>query len=215
VPQPAVPQPAVPQPAVPQPAVPQPAARVSIQLPQARQSGGLPLMDVLAKPTASLDLGSSRFSMQHLSNLLWAGSGAPRTGDASIPAVPVVRTADVYVLLKAGAFLYDPASHSLQPVVAQDIRGLCGLQDPRWRAPVTLVYVLDLTKSAQPGVTPRELSAAMTAGTMAQNVSLYCASEGLSASERPVANPRVLGRRLRLRSDQRIVAAQVVGYQQK
>jgi len=173
-------------------------------------------MDVLAKPAASLDLGSSRFSMQHLSNLLWAGSGAPRpSADASAPPVPVVRTADVYVLLKAGAFLYEPASHSLRPIVAQDIRGLVGLQDPRWRAPVTLVYVLDPTKGAPPGAAPRELSAAMTAGTMAQNVSLYCASEGLSASERPVTNPRVLGRRLRLRSDQRIVAAQVVGYPQR
>ena len=173
-------------------------------------------MDVLAKPAASLDLGSSRFSMQHLSNLLWAGSGAPRpSADASAPPAPVVRTADVYVLLKAGAFLYDPSSHSLRPIVAQDIRGLVGLQDPRWRAPVTLVYVLDPTKGAPPGAAPRELSAAMTAGTMAQNVSLYCASEGLSASERPVTNPRVLGRRLRLRSDQRIVAAQVVGYPQR
>jgi hypothetical protein len=100
-------------------------------------------------------------------------------------------------------------------IVAQDIRGLCGLQDPRWRAPVTLVYVVDLTKSARPSALEKELSAAMDAGTMAQNVSLYCASENLSASERPVANTRILGRRLRLRSDQRIVAAQVIGYPQK
>jgi len=188
----------------------------TIDLPAPRQSGGLPLMEALSKPSTPLDLGSGRLSMQHLSNILWAGSGGGRAkADASSAGAPAPRSTEIYVLLKAGAFVYEPASHALKQIAAQDIRGLCGLSDPRWQAPVTLVYVVDLAKSARPGAGEKELGAAMDAGVMAQNVSLYCASEGLSAAERSVSNPRVLARRLRLRPDQRIAAAQVVGYQQQ
>jgi hypothetical protein len=188
----------------------------TIELPAARQSGGLPLMEALSKPATPLDLGSGRLSMQHLSNLLWAGSGGGRAkADATNAGPASSRATEIYVLLKAGAFVYDPTSHALKQIAAQDIRGLCGLSDPRWQAPVTLVYVVDMAKSARPGASEKDLSAAMDAGLMAQNVSLYCASEGLSAAERSLSNPRALGRRLRLRPDQRIAAAQVVGYQQQ
>ena len=188
----------------------------TIDLPAPRQSGGLPFMEVLSKPATAVDLGSGRLSMQHLSNLLWAGSGGGRArAETSSGGGTVLRTTDIYVLLKAGAFVYEPGSHTLKQIAAQDIRGLCGLTDPRWQAPVTLVYVVDLAKSARPGISEKELSAAMDAGVMTQNVSLYCASENLSAGERTVANPRALGRRLRLRPDQRIAAAQVIGYQQQ
>jgi hypothetical protein len=198
----------------PQAALPTPPVKPrTIDLPAPRQSGGLPLMEALAKPAADLDLDGSRLSMQHLSNLLWAGSGAGRSKGE--PPTTLPHATEVYVLLKVGAFVYDATAHSLRQIVAQDIRGLCGLQDPRWRAPVTLVYVADLAKATRPTVAARELNAAMDAGSMVQSVSLYCASESLSASERSVANPRALGRRLRLRADQRIVGAQVVGYQQK
>jgi hypothetical protein len=194
----------------------QAAAPKTIALPSPRQSGGKPLMEVLAQPATLPDLAGGRFSMQTLADLLWAGAGSARA--ASDPATPggaIAHATDVFVLLKAGAFAYDPVLHSLRQVVAQDIRGLCGMQDPRWQAPVTLIYVVDLARSTRPGVTERELTAAMDAGAMAQSVTLYCASEGLSASERPILNRRSLARRLGLRSDQRIVAAQVVGYQQK
>jgi Nitroreductase family len=188
----------------------------TVHLPVPRQSGGLPLMEVLAKPATPVDLGSGRLSMQHLSNLLWAGASVARPKDPAAAADRSVPNAtDIFVLLKAGAFAYDPASHRLQQIVAQDIRGLCGMQDPRWQAPVTLVYVVDLAKSARRVVAERDLGAALDAGVMAQNVALYCASESLSAGERTIANPRALGRRLRLRPDQRVVAAQVVGYQQQ
>jgi hypothetical protein len=188
----------------------------TIDLPAPRQSGGLPLMEVLSKPAAAVDLGSGRLSMQHLSNLLWAGSGGGRARtETSSAGGAVLRTTDIYVLLKAGAFVYDPGAHTLKQIAAQDIRGLCGLADPRWQAPVTLVYVVDLAKSTRPGISEKELSAAMDAGVMTQNVSLYCASESLSAAERAITSPRALGRRLRLRPDQRIAAAQVIGYQQQ
>lgn len=154
----------------------------TIDLPAPRQSGGLPLMEVLSKPATAVDLGNGRLSMQHLSNLLWAGSGGGRAR-AETPSAggAVLRTTDIYVLLKAGAFVYDPASHTLKQIAAQDIRGLCGLTDPRWQAPVTLVYVVDLSKSTRPGISEKELSVAMDAGVMAQNVSLYCASESLGS----------------------------------
>jgi hypothetical protein len=187
----------------------------TIGLPAPRQSGGPPLMEVLSKPATPVDLGSGRLSMQQLSNLLWAASGGGRArAETSNAEGAVLRTTDIYVLLKAGAFLYDSASHTLKQVAAQDIRGLCGLQDPRWQAPLTLVYVVDLAKRARPGASAKEISAAMDSGVMAQNVSLYCASDGLSAAERTVTNPRALSRRLLLRPNQRITAAQVVGLQQ-
>ena len=175
-------------------------------------------MDVLAQPAAPLDLGGGRLSMQHLANVLWASAGRGRTqldADTAAPHPAAPRPTDVYVLLRAGAFLYDATAHRLKQVVEQDIRGLSGPQDPTWRAPVTLVYVITVDLTSRVATTERDLGAAVGVGTIAQNVSLYCASEGLTSTDRPLTNRRALGRRLQLRADQRVVAAQAIGPRQK
>jgi hypothetical protein len=54
----------------------------------------------------------------------------------------------------------------------------------------------------------------MDACAVAQNLTLYGASEGRSASEPTTTHRRSLARRQGLRSDQQIVAVQFVGFQQ-
>jgi hypothetical protein len=193
--------------------IPTPTPRM-VDLPAAHPTGGAPLMEVLAQPTAALDLGGGRVSMQHLANLLWAGYGPARAPEPAEPGAPnpaSARPIEVYVLLRAGAFLHDPAGQHLKQVVEQDIRGLSGPQDPAWRAPVTLVYVVSVDPASRLTGAERDLSAAVGVGMMVQNVALYCASEGLAAIDRPLTNRRALARRLRLRTDQRVIAAQAIG----
>jgi nitroreductase len=80
---------------------------------------------------------------------------------------------------------------------------------------VNLVYVADLSRMA--GATPedRDRYAASDAAFISQNVYLWCAATGLSTVVRGSVNRAVLGKALELRSDQRIVLAQTVGYPKK
>jgi len=79
-------------------------------------------------------------------------------------------------------------------------------------APVNLVYVADLARME--GATERDqvfYSAADT-GFIAQNVYLYCASEGLATVVRGSVTRPALKKALSLRPDQEIILAQSVGY---
>jgi len=118
------------------------------------------------------------------------------------------------VLLKKGAYVYDAKASRLTQVLAEDIRALGGTQDFVKDAPVTLVYVADYAKMGKGGL-EKEATASIDAGFIAQNVYLYCASEGLATGVRLWVDQDALGKRLGLRPDQHIIAAQSVGYPKK
>ena len=50
------------------------------------------------------------------------------------------------------------------------------------------------------------------AGFIAQNVYLYCASQGLAVVVRRMVDREILAKELRLRPDQKIILCQTVGY---
>jgi nitroreductase len=61
-------------------------------------------------------------------------------------------------------------------------------------------------------VEDRTFYLAADAGFIAQNVYLFCASEGLACVVRGLIDRKALAAAMRLRPDQRIVLAQTVGY---
>jgi len=56
------------------------------------------------------------------------------------------------------------------------------------------------------------MDVAADTGFIAENVYLFCASEGLATVVRGSIDRRALSSAMRLRSDQRIILAQTVGY---
>ena len=184
----------------------------SIQLPPPQKTGGMPLMEALAKRSTSRAFATNELSSQQISSLLWAAFGINRPdGKRTAPSAMNFQETDIYVLLKSGASVYSAASNQLNQVVAEDIRALGGIQAFVKDAPVTLVFVADLAKSGGNNEGNRNF-ASIDVGYISQNVYLFCASEGLATGARALVDQKALGEKLKLRPDQLIVLAQSVGY---
>ena len=179
-----------------------------IDLPAPQKSGGMPVMDALAKRATARAFDSRELSVQQLANLCWSGFGVNRSdGKRTAPSANNKQEIEIYVLLKQGAYVYDAAQNRLQPVVAEDVRALV-----RSQAPVTLLYVADLEKRGSGTRESRRQVACIDSGFISENVYLYCASEGLATGYRGGFDGTALRPKLALRADQEIVAVQPVGY---
>jgi nitroreductase len=83
---------------------------------------------------------------------------------------------------------------------------------------VNLIYVSDYAKM---GAQPDEIKILMPmlsgahAGLIAENIYLYCATEGLATVLRALIDRPALSKAMKLRPDQKITMAQSVGYPKK
>jgi len=178
---------------------------------------GKPLMQVLTDSSSSRSFSTEKLSVQELSNLLWAAFGVNRTdmGKRTAPSALNWQEIDIYVATADGLFLYDAKKHMLNPILSQDVRALTGRQDFVKDAPVNLVYVADFSRMGKAAKDDKELYSATDTGFISQNVYLYCASEGLATVVRGSIDRQALAKVMKLRSDQKIILAQSVGYPKK
>jgi len=185
-----------------------------IELPKPRTEGGMPLMEALTARETSRSFSSKELPEQVLSDLLWAACGVnrPDSGKRTAPSARNWQEIDVYVAMAEGVYLYDAKAHRLEPVLAEDLRAMTGTQGFVKDAPVNLVYVADLARMTGASDTDRVFYSAADTGFIAQNVYLYCASEGLATVVRGSVTRPALKKALSLRSDQEIILAQSVGY---
>ncbi len=184
-----------------------------IQLLPPDTTGGRPLMQVLRDRHSTREYGSDTLTLPVLSNLLWAAWGVnrPESGKRTAPSAMDKREIDLYVATAHGLYLYDPAKHLLQAAAAGDIREKTGVQDFVKSVPVNLVYVADYARMS--GSDSAKVSYSFAdAALIAENVYLFCASEGLGTVVRGLVNRAVLAPAMKLRPDQHIVLAQSVGY---
>jgi SagB-type dehydrogenase family enzyme len=179
--------------------------------------GGRPLMQVLKDRSTSRAFSSEKLPAQVLSNLLWAAFGVnrPDSGKRTAPSAVNWQEIDIYVATADGLYVYGAKAHRLNPVLGEDIRAATGLQPFVKEAPVNLVYVADLAKTGMVSVEDRDLYTAADTGFIAQNVYLFCASEGLATVVRGSVDRAALAKLMKLRPDQRITLAQTVGYPKK
>ena len=185
-----------------------------VPLPPPQTSGGRPLMQVLMDRHTSREFSSQKLPPQVLSNLLWAAFGVnrPDSGMRTAPSAMNWQEIDIYVATQDGLYVYDAKANALNPVLAQDVRGATGQQPFVKEAPVNLVYVADLAKTGRAGGEDQILYTAADTGFIAQNVYLFCASEGLAAVVRGSVDRAALAKLIKLRTDQKIILAQTVGY---
>jgi SagB-type dehydrogenase family enzyme len=186
----------------------------AIKLPPPETAGGMPLMQALKARHSTREFGIKPLPPQVLSNLLWAASGVNRadTGQRTAPSAHDWREIDVIVATAEGAYRYDPPTHTLNRVVAGDIRPLAGVQDFVATAPLNLVYVADTDRMSGASAEDKAFYSATDTGFIAQNVYLYCASAGLAVVVRGLVDREALGAALGLKKHQRIILAQSVGY---
>lgn len=177
-------------------------------------TGGKPLMQALKERHSTREFSTNALSQQMLSNLLWAAAGVnrPDSGKRTAPSARNWREIDIYVTLPDGVYRYDANQHSLLLVRKEDLRAATGMQDFVAQAPVNLVYVADLNRMEGAGAEQKNLYTAADTGFIAQNVYLFCASEGLATVVRGSVDREGLAAMLGLAEHQRIILAQTVGY---
>ncbi len=185
----------------------------AIQLPQPVTTGGRPLMEVLKERKSTREFKPDALPMQVLSNLLWAAFGVNRAdGRRTAPSAVNWQEIDIYVALETGAYRYDAKLNKLEPVVAKDVRSSTGGQPFVATAPLNLVYVADYSKVKIQDDEARARFTNADVGFIAENVYLFCASEGLGTVVRGLVDQGGLSQALNLRADQKVLLAQTVGY---
>ncbi len=185
-----------------------------VPLPPPQTDGGMPLMQALKNRASSREFSPKKIPDQVLSSLLWAGFGInrPDSGKRTAPSARNWQEIDLYVLTPDGAFLYDAKDNALKPIVAEDVRALAGVQPFVKEAPLNLILVADYARMGDGDETMKLSAASVCAGAIAQNVYLFCASEGLAAVVRASVDKTALAEKLGLSPSQRIILAQTVGY---
>jgi len=188
-----------------------------IQLPKPQIDGGRPLMQVLKDRSSSREFSSEKLPLHVLSNLLWAASGVnrPESGRRTAPTAANWQEIDIYVAMAEGLYLFDAKSHGLKPVLAEDIRALAGRQAFVKDAPLNLIYVADFSRISRGTNEEKEFFSAADTGFIAQNVYLFCASEGLATVVRANIDREALGKKMKFGTDQKITLSQTVGYPKK
>jgi nitroreductase len=185
----------------------------TIKLPPPQTTGGRPLMEVLKERKTSRDFGPGTLSPQMLSNLLWAAFGINRPdGHRTAPSAMNWQETRIYVATPDGVSTYDAKGNALDLVLAGDHRGATGTQSFVKDAAVDLVYVSDRGNASSPD---EQMYTAADVGFIAQNVYLYCASEGLAVVVRGSVDRVALGQLLKLQANQKIILAQSVGFPKK
>ena len=192
------------------------AQAADIVLPPPQTEGGKPLMQALKERRTTRSFAEQPLPPQVLSNLLWAAWGVNRPdGHRTAPSARNWQEIDVYVALADGLYVYDARAHALNRVVARDVRAQIGVQPHSREAPLTLVFVADEQKMGGADEESRRTYAAADAAFIAQNVYLFCASEGLASVVFAMVDRPAFTQAAGLRPQQRIALAQSVGYPKK
>ncbi|MFW9831170.1 MAG: nitroreductase family protein, partial [Candidatus Thorarchaeota archaeon] len=187
------------------------------------------LLEALQLRQTNRNIGSRELPLQVLSNLLWAAFGINREKATfnkpgrTAPSASNSQEIDLYVAMKDGLYLYEALPHQLIPISAGDFRMLsCSLRAASLtsNAPVNIFYVVDLSRydlgpnQPDPSIGDPEVQKSYyytDTGFIAQNINLFAASEGL-ATWFHNCDTASIPAEFNLRSNQRILFAQTVGY---
>ena len=177
-----------------------------ILLPHPVKTGGMPLMEALSRRRSAREYAAKELDRQTLSNLLWAAYGFNRSDKRVVPSSQNRQEIEVYVALRDGIYLYDAANNKLLLCAKGDYRKETGRQDFVTDAPLNLLFVADMNKASN-----RD-AACTDCGFIAQNVYLFCASEGLACVVRGSFDKPALHTILKLENHREVLLAQTVGY---
>lgn len=171
-------------------------------------------MEALSRRHSGRSFVPTPLPYQTISNLLWAAYGInrPESKGRTAPSAINCQEVDIYLALPAGAYSYEPFTHSLHLVVAQDVRRVTGYQDFVAEAPLDLIYIANHDRMKLVPPDRRDVYASASSGAIAQNVYLFCASEGLSTVIRAWIAFEPLGKALRLRPNEHVLFSQTVGH---
>lgn len=170
--------------------------------------GGKPLMQTIARRRSDRQFDTKNLSLKHLSEILWVANGINRAnGKRTVPSSMAQYPLQTFAVLANGIYFYNPQKHQLEPFVKGDFRPLAGRQTFVDTAPLNLLFIAKARNAGD-----KFESAMMDSGYCAQNVYLYCASEGLKCVVRAGAKEAELLKAMSLGENYKFIIAQTVGY---
>lgn len=186
----------------------------TIKLPQPKTSGGKPLLDALNDRHSSREFSNRNLSADTLSTLLWAADGYNRPSEKkrTAPSSMNYQEIIVYVSMASGVYKYNAEKNQLEPVLKEDIRALTGKQDFVKNAAINLIYIADYSKINKPLTDYQQKASYANSAFIAENVYLFCSSEGLATVIRASFDEVALSAKLKLGENQKIILCQTVGY---
>lgn len=177
-------------------------------------NGGKPFMDVLKEKHFTPNISDRELEPHHLSSLFWVANGTPHRGDMqnrTAYAPMDVQFIRVYALTKEGVYLYDAGAHKLKRIEKSDYRMKISGSDVSHRAPVVLLYVIDTESTGGVKEENKLNYAYLQAGSICQNIFLYCSSEDLSTNVVLDIKKDEFAKNLNIKAAN-ILFAQAVGY---
>ncbi|MGD9491866.1 MAG: SagB/ThcOx family dehydrogenase [Bacteroidales bacterium] len=185
-----------------------------IKLPDPVTTGGKPLMDALSERHSGREFVDSAMSDQQMSNLLWAAYGVNRAESEkrTAPSARNMQEFDIYLALKKGLYRWNSENNQLELLKAGDFRGRIGRQTFVASASLVLIFVADYSRMGKMEEASKEFYSAADCGYISQNVYLFAASENLSTVVLGSVERESVAMLLGLKSSQKIVFAQPVGF---
>jgi SagB-type dehydrogenase family enzyme len=190
----------------------------SITLPLPDTTGGITVMKAFSIRASSRDFDSTSLDVNNISNLLWAANGINRreSGKRTAPSAMNSQDVDVYVVLKQGVYFYNAGNNTLDLISSGDYRKfVAGRQEAVAEAPLFCILVSDINRFKSGNDSAKTVLAAMDAGIVSQNISLYCASAGLATVPRATMEQEKLKEILKLKDTQIIILNHPVGFKKK
>lgn len=190
----------------------------TISLNQPDLSRGLPVMQAFSKRGSASVFTSDKLKLQDLSDLLWAANGVNRQDSKkrTAPSAMNAQDIDVYLFSEEGVYFYDADNHSLIEVVTGDQRMLAaGRQADFAKAAAILVLVSDISRFPGTDNNMKLSLAAMDAGIVSQNISVFCAGTGLITRPRATMDTAKLKEVLKLKETQYPMLNNPVSYPAK
>lgn len=193
-------------------------AAKTIVLNQPDKDRGYSVMKALSLRASATEFDTASIDLQDLSDLLWAANGInrPKEGKRTAPSAINAQDIDIYVFMKTGIYFYNAKKHLLELFVEDDRRNLIAdMQAFVSRAPVILLLVSDISRFTFKNDSLKMIWAAEDAGIVSQNISLFCASAGLSTKPRAFMNQEKLRKVLKLKDSQHLMLNNPISYKNK
>ena len=184
----------------------------NISLPKPQKEGGKSITYCLQNRKSTKEFSSKAISEQQISNILWAAYGFNRPDKRTVPSAMNCQEFTLYIFLPSGIYRWNDKTNELIQLSKGDHRKDAGKQDYVATAAMNIVYVADYSKMGS--IDPNNVSnmAYADCGFIAQNVYLYCGSEGLGSVIRGYVDKDLLAKTLNLKAKEHVILSQSIGF---
>ncbi|MGR9116193.1 MAG: SagB/ThcOx family dehydrogenase [Gammaproteobacteria bacterium] len=158
-----------------------------IHLPQVHVTGGMSLIESIAKRRSVREFASKSLAIEQIGQLLWAvyGLTESREGLRASPSAGALYPMELYIVAAAGIYHYNPHAHELKRVLASDkrleLQKAAMDQEAIGSAPVVFVFAAVYERTAVKYDDRASRYVPMEAGHACQNLLLLAAAMNLSA----------------------------------